>query len=110
MAATHIKVDATKEISRNGVRAVQMIREGCNLLAQWQSAVIQMRDGDGSSAAHYDLFATLGGIEAGDYADANTAAKSWFDEMDSLNAKVNGNGSTDNVNAAILQANAKLGV
>jgi phosphoribosylformylglycinamidine (FGAM) synthase-like amidotransferase family enzyme len=106
MAANHIKVDwANKAVSRQTVRAMQLLREGVELLEHQRATMIQMRDGDGSSAAHYDILATEGGYSAGDYADANTAAKASFDELDSLYATLN-SGAV----AAINQACAKHAV
>lgn len=110
MAANYIKGDPTKEVFRNIVRGGQMLREAVNLLAQQRAVILQMRDGDGSSAAHYDVFATAGGFSASDYADANAAAKASFDELDALLAKVNTDGNVAFVRAAIDQFCAKHGV
>ncbi len=110
MAANHIICDQTKELSRNVIRYMRMLREAMLGIEQARAAYLQARDGDGTLASHYDLVATLGGYQAGDYADANAAAKASFDEMDSLYAKVATNGSVSSVRAAIEQAAAKHGV
>lgn len=110
MAANHIICDKTKELPRNAIRYMQMLREAMMGLEQTRAAYLQARDGDGSLAAHYDLVATLGGYQAGDYVDANTAAKASFDELDSLYSKVATNGAVSSVRAAIEQAPAKHGV
>jgi hypothetical protein len=110
MAANLIKLDKTKEIPRMATRGMLLVREGLETLGHARLAMIQARDGDGSLASHYDLLAAEGGYTAGDYADANAAAKASFDEVDSLYAKLSGNGSVTDVNAAILQCCAKHGV
>ncbi len=110
MAAGIIKYDRNSDVMRNKVRALQMIREGVELLGNQRSIDIQYRDGDGSQAAHYDLLAAAGSFQAGDYADANAAAKASFDELDSLYAKLSTDGSVSFVKAAIYQACAKHGV
>jgi len=89
---------------------MQMLREAMLGLEQTRAAFLQARDGDGSQASHYDLVATLGVYQAGDYATANDAAKASFDELDSLHAKVATNDAVSNVRAAIEQAPAKHGV
>jgi phosphoribosylformylglycinamidine (FGAM) synthase-like amidotransferase family enzyme len=110
VAANLIKFDRTKELARMAIRGMQMIREGVRVLADARAAMIQARDGDGSQASHYDLLASEGGYQAGDYADANAAAKASFDEIDSLCAKLTTDASVSNVAAAIAQAPAKHGV
>ena len=110
MAAGIILFDRTKDAMRNKVRALQMIREGLDLLRSQRAIDLQYRDGDGSQTLHYDQLATAGGFTAGDYADANAAAKASFDEIDSLYAKLSTDAQVTAVNAAILQACAKHGV
>lgn len=110
MAANHIICNQNNDIIRKVIRALQQLREGRNNLAEVRAAIIQMRDGDGSDAAHYDLFASQASFQAGDYADANAAAKALFDELDSLYSKVATDNNVSNVSAAIGQAPAKLGV
>lgn len=95
---------------RQAVSAVHKIVEGFLELQAQRAVMIQYRDGDGSQASHYDLLAADGGFTAGDYADANAAAKAAFDELDSFYSKLSGDGSVSNVNAAMFQAKAKLGI
>jgi len=110
MAANLIKCDKTKELVRMAVRAGQLLREGMQVVEQARAAYLQSRDGDGSQASHYDMTAAEGGYQAGDYADANAAAKASFDELDSLFSKVATDNATSNVRTAILQYCAKHGV
>lgn len=110
MAAGHIIFDKQHEVMRKAVRGMQLIREGRDTLEEARDAMIQMRDGNGSLAAHYDLLATEAAFEAGDYADANAAAKASFDEIDSLCGKITTNASITDMTAAISQCPAKHGV
>lgn len=110
MAANLILFDNSKPIPLKVVRALQMIREGVRTLTDARAAMIQARDGDGSQTSHYDLLASQGGYQAGDYADANAAAKASFDEIDSLYAKLTTDGSVTEIATAIAQAPAKHGV
>ena len=110
MAANFIELDKATDRGRGLTRGLQMIREGLELLVHERDVMIQMRDGDGSQAAHYDVLASEAGYIANDYADANAAAKASFDELDSLLAKLNTDGSVSFVKAAIYQACAKHGV
>jgi hypothetical protein len=109
MAALFIEVDATK--AARILQALRAIREGRAILAQELAAANQARDGNGSSAAHYDLWASKKGFVANDYADANTAAKAGYDELSSLSFKLHrGAGEGDETGVAIDQACAKFGV
>lgn len=110
MAANIILFDQTKSPMREVVEAVKAIRDNLAKLGNARAVMTQYRDGDGSQAAHWDLLALAGGFSAGDYATPDAAAKAMFDEIDSLYAKLTTDGSVTQVNAAILQAPAKLGV
>jgi hypothetical protein len=105
VAATFIDYDKQTDVGRLQTRCLQQLREGLEGLAHWRAIAIQMRDGDGSLAAHYDVLRAEGGYQQGDYATADAAAKASFDELDSLYA-VLGGGADD----AILQACAKHGI
>lgn len=107
MAANYIELDRTTEIGRRLSRYGQMLREAVDGLAQTRAAMIQMRDGDGSQAAHYDVLAAEAGYVANDYADANTAARASFLELDSLLSKVNTDAEVSFVRAALDQFCAK---
>lgn len=109
MAAPFVEVDQNK--ATRILQALRAIREGRAILGQEIASAVQKRDGDGSLAAHYDVFAAKLGFVANDYADANTAAKAGFDELDSLYAKlIKPAGQGDATGAAIDQACAKFGV
>ncbi len=109
MAANHIESDQTK--NARVLQALRAIREGRAILGQEIAVALQMRDGDGSLASHYDVFASKKGYVANDYADANTAAKAGFDELNSLYAKlVKPAGQGDETGVAIDQACGKFGV
>jgi hypothetical protein len=110
MAANHIIFNKQHDVMRQAVRGMQLLREGRDVLSEARAALIQMRDGDGAQAAHYNLLAAQAGFQAGDYADASAAAKASFDEIDSVWAKVATDGATSSVSAAISQAAAKHGV
>lgn len=110
MAANFIIGDESTRVFRDIVRYGQMLREGVDGLRQVSDIMVQMRDGDGSSAAHYDLLTAQAGYGAGDYSTADDAAKASFDELASLLAKVNSNDAVSNVRAAIDQFCAKHGI
>lgn len=111
MAANFIDFDRQSDVGRQIARGLQLIREGREALSNARAILIQMRDGDGSDAAHYDLVAIEVGYQAADFASANAAAKASFDELDSLHAKITaGAGSGDSTGAAITQACAKHGI
>lgn len=110
MAATIVRYDKTAEPMRTLTAALQMIREGRELLTRARAIMLQYRDGSGASAADYDQLASAAVFVAGDYADANTAAKASFDEIDSLYLKLTTDGSVTGVMTAITQACAKHGV
>ncbi len=109
MAANLIRLNQGTDFGRTVVRALQLIREGVETLEHSRARYLQARDGDGSQDADYDLIATEGGFQAGDYADANAAAHASFLEIDSLFSKVGTDGNVSNVRSAILQACAKHG-
>lgn len=110
MAANHIIFNKQHDVMRQAIRGMQLVREGRDVLEQARASMLQMRDGDGSSAAQYDLLATKAGFEAGDYGDANAAAKASFDEIDSLSFKLTTNSQVSDMTAAIDQCCAKHGV
>lgn len=110
MAATFVDFDQTTPVGRKLARALQMIREGRDVLRDAIALMEQMRNGDGSLASHYALLASEGGFQAGGYADANAAAKAAYDESASLYGKLNTNAAVTDVANAVTQAAAKLGV
>jgi hypothetical protein len=102
MAAAHIHFDDQTQYGRKLRRALQLMEEGDDLLADVRDMMIQMRDGDGSNAAHYALLVTRMGFPD------NATAKAAFDELDSAFSKTSGNGSVSNVRAARDQLFAKM--
>jgi hypothetical protein len=109
VAAPFIEVDATK--ASRILQALRALREGRAIIRQELAAAVQMRDGDGTLASHYDVFAAKRGFVANDYADANTAAKAGYDELSSLDFVLNrAAGQGDAAGAALDQACAKFGV
>lgn len=107
MAANYIELDRTTEIGRKLSRYGTMLREAVDGLAQTRDAILQMRDGDGTDPAHYDVAAAEAGYVANDYATANDAAKASFDELDSLLSKVNTDNPVSAVRSALDQFCAK---
>lgn len=111
MAANYIEFDKQSDVGRMVTRGLQLLREGREVLGNARAILIEMRDGDGSQAAHYDVIVGEAGYTANDYADANTAAKASFDEIDSLYSKITApGGQGDSTGAAITQACARHGV
>lgn len=109
MPANLIEADPNKAARIH--QALRAIREGRAILNQELAAADQARDGDGSLAAHYDLWALKRGFLANDYASADAAAKAGYDELSSLAFKLNrASGQGDATGAAIDQACAKFGV
>jgi ABC-type uncharacterized transport system YnjBCD substrate-binding protein len=108
MAAAYIESGDTANARVK--QALRAIREGRAILGQEIAAAVQKRDGDGSLAAHYDLYATKMGYVANDYATADAAAKAGFDELSSLHFKLTTNAQVTDVATAIDQACAKFGV
>jgi hypothetical protein len=96
MAASFIEFDKASDVGRTLARGLQMVREGRDTLLHARAIMIQMRDGDGTQSAHYDVLAG--------------EAKASFDEVDSLLSKIATDASVSAVNAAIDQACAKHGV
>lgn len=110
MAANFIEFDRATEIGRQLARGLQMVKEGRDILVGVRDAMIQMRDGDGTSAIHYNVLTSEAGYVANDYADGDAAAKASFDELDSLLSKLNTDNSVSSVKAAMDQACAKHAV
>jgi hypothetical protein len=110
MAANFIKYDRTKDIARNMDRGLSMLIESRQLLTNTLAAMVQMIDNGGATAADFDQLATEGGYSAGDFAGVNEAAQASYNELASLLAKLNTDGSVSNVDAAIKQIAAKHGV
>lgn len=109
MAAAYIESDDTKNARVK--QALRAIREGRAILGQELACAVKMIDGDTTQAAQFDVFAAKKGYVANDYADANTAAKAAYDELNSLyTILTKPSGQGDAAGAALDQACAKLGV
>ena len=102
MAFTHVYFNDQIHHGRLLRRALQQLEEGLESLNDIFSALNHMKDGDGSQAAHFARATTLLGFPD----DATTKAA--YDELNSLQAKLNTNASVTDVNAALLQAFAKF--
>ena len=102
MAANHIHFNDNSKYGAMLRKLLTFIEQGDDLFVDVRDVMIQMRDGDGSSAAHYALVQQYFGFEN------DAAAKAAFEELDSAFAKTSGNGSVSNVRAARDQLLAKL--
>lgn len=110
MAANHIKFDDTTNLGRNLKRGLQMLLEAKQLLTDVLAVEVQMIDNGGAAVTDFDLMTAEGGYAAGDYATADHAAQASYNELASVLAKLNTDGSVTNVDAAIKQIAAKHGV
>lgn len=110
MAAGALLYDHNHDTMRTAIRGLQLIREGVQVLTVARAQMIQFCDGATNVAANWDLLASKASFQAGDYADANTAAMNAFTELDTLFSKLTTDGSVSNVATAISQAPAKYGV
>jgi hypothetical protein len=102
MAVNHISFDDQTTHGRTLRRGLQQLEEGIENLVDTREALIQMRDGDGSSAAHY-AYATP---KLGTTSDAQTQAL--FNELDSALSKLTTDAQVEFVASAINQLLAKL--
>lgn len=102
MAFSHIHFDDQTQYGRKLRRVLQLMEESDDLLTDVRDVMIQMRDGDGSAAAHYAECTTKFGFASDD------KAKAAFDELDSCYSKTSGDDSVSNVRAARNQFYAKL--
>lgn len=89
MAANYIPCNQQQEMVRKAIRGLQMLREGKECIEIALAGFGAMKDGDGSQASQFSQMASICSITAGQYADANTAAKKLYDEMNSVNGNVN---------------------
>jgi hypothetical protein len=101
MAAGIILYNAQSDVMRPINRGLSLIKEGIETIRNQLLVFEQYRNGDGSIATHYDLLAVAGQFEAGDYTDANTAAKASYDEISSMIFKLTTNSSVSDTAAAI---------
>lgn len=110
MAAGYIECDHTFPLVRQIVSAVLKARDArAQLAAAVEGIGWGLRDGDGSSAAHYALLAAEGSFVQNGYASANAAAKSLYDEASALLGKLAATGG-DATGVAIDKLAGYLGV
>lgn len=102
MAYTHIYFNENTPYGRKLRFALNQLEEGVEAINDIFNAMVQMKDGDGSQAVHFARNTTLFGFES------DAKSKEAYDEINSLQAKLNTNNSVTDVNAALLQAFNKL--
>lgn len=102
MATTNIYFNEASQYGRLVRRGLDQLENGVEQLNDVLANMVHMIDGDGSSATHFTEVVTRYG-----FADT-TAAKAAWDELNSLMAKLNTDASVSSVNAAMLQAFAKM--
>lgn len=110
MAADIIIGDPIAQPLAEIVSAARAVRDARDRLLHVRDVLIRYRTGDGSSASHYAILQSKCSIQAGGYADANTATKALFDELDSCISKLTTDASVSAVFTAANQLCAKLGV
>lgn len=110
MAADIILMDPLAQPAAEIVSAARAVRDARDRLQHARDVLIRYRTGDGSSASHYAILQTKCSVQAGGYADANTATKALFDELDSCISKLTTDAATSAVLTAVNQLCAKLGV
>jgi hypothetical protein len=102
MAFAHISFNDQLPHGRMLRRLLNQAEESDDQFTDVRDVMIQMRDGDGSLAAHYAEVTARFGFAT------DAKAKAAFDELDSAYSKTSGNGSVTNVRAARDQFFAKL--
>lgn len=102
MAKTNIYFNDQTNHGRILRRGLNTLEEGFESLNDVLANMPHMIDGDGSDAAHFTEVTSRYG-----FADNATAKAAW-DELNSLMAKLNTDNSVTSVNAAMLQAFAKM--
>lgn len=103
MATTHISFNDGTRWGRQLRNVLDNLERGLDEGNDLLAVMTHMIDGDGSNASHFDLVTTNFG-----FAD-NAHAKAAWDELNSMMFKLNTNSSVSDVNAALLQAFAKMG-
>lgn len=102
MAFTHVNFNDALRHGSMLRQALNNLEHGLDQLNDAFAAMIQMKDGDGSQAAHFTEVQVKFGFES------TAKAKEGYDELNSLQAKLNANTSVTDLNAALLQAFAKF--
>ena len=104
MAATNIPFDRSNQHGQELKACLNGIRKAVTDLPILLGIFTHMVDGDGTDVSHFTELVTLGVYE-------NTAdAKASWDELQSVNAKLQTDGSVMSVNAAMLQVCEKHGI
>lgn len=105
MAITFIDMNKQSDLGRTDARALQMIREGRELLKTNLAIKATMIDGDGSDAAQFTRLTSEQGFES------NALAKASWDELNSVSTILNKpSGQGDAAGQALNQACAKHGI
>jgi hypothetical protein len=102
VATTNLYFNDQTQYGRMLRRGLNLLEEGYELLNDVLANVPHMIDGNGSDAAHFTEVTARYGF------DNNADAKAAWDELNSLMFKLNTNTSVSDMNAAMLQAFAKL--
>ena len=102
MAFAHISFNDQLPHGRMLRRLLNQAEESDDQFTDVRDVMVQMRDGDGSQAAHYAEVTARFGFAT------DAKAKEAFEELDSAYSKTSGNGSVSNVRAARDQFFAKL--
>jgi hypothetical protein len=110
MAADIFLYDPLAQPIAEVVSAARQLRDARDRLKHARDVLIRFRTGTGSLTSDYALFQSRCSIQAGGYADANTAAKALFDELDADINKLLSNSSVTGVLDSVDQLCAKLGV
>lgn len=103
MAVSHISYTKTSPHGHLLAKALDDLRGGFNGLNLIFNTFNMMKDGDGSQASHFVYAADKFGFPD------TTTAKAAYDELNSLQSKLNTNSSISDLNAAMLQAFHKFG-
>jgi hypothetical protein len=102
MASSYVFFDQSTQFGRQLRDLLSSAEHSDHLFTQVRDVMLQMRDGDGTSAVHYAEVTTRFGFET------DAKAKSAFEELDAAYAKTSGDGSVTNVRSARDQLFAKL--
>jgi hypothetical protein len=107
MAVTHIQLGTT--LAANRVRSLLINLEG--VVSSVQDEVLTMQTmitGDASDPVQFDNVVTNYGIVGIAPATSNQGAKALWDELNSLNGKINSDAAVSAVHTAIVQAANKV--
>ena len=103
MADGHYAFDDQKRHGRLLRAALLKLEEGRDELVAITNTMIQMKDGDGSEASHFESHKTLFGFSGdGDGTNATAEAKAALAELESMV------GALDGIKATLNQGFAKL--